>query len=102
METEEHTTGRLHKLADVIRACQDQDLPAVVVGRWVWVSFDSKPPDATRDFLKRTGFRWNDHRKAWAHNCGYYSRRDPTGDPRDKYGTIPVQSFTREELEAKT
>ena len=89
------TAGRLRRLPDVIRACQEQEIPAVVVGRWVWVAFEERPSEEIRRFLKITGFRWVKNREAWAHNCGHYSKRGH-GDPRDKYGAIPVNQFDLE------
>ncbi len=91
-EATPQATGRLRTLPAVIRACQEQEIPAVVVGRWVWVAFDDKPSDTIRRFLKSSGFRWVKDRQAWAHNCGHYSKRG-IGDPRDKYGAIPVNQF---------
>lgn len=93
--------GRLRTLPEVILACKDREIPAVVVGRWVWVSFDAKPAATIRDFLKTAGFRWIKNREAWAHNCGYYSKQAKGYDPRDKYGTIPVEQFDRDDLEAR-
>ena len=90
-------TGRLYNLRDVIRACQDNNIPAYVVGRWVWASFTDRPSAEIRAFLKTSGFRWIDNRKAWAHNCGYRTKQAKGYDPRDKYGTIPVEQFPREE-----
>jgi len=99
--TDPNGTPRLRTLQDVILACQEKKIDAYVVGRWVWASFSDKPSDEIRSFLKQTGFQWIKNRNAWAHNCGYYSKQAKGYDPRDKYGTIPVGSFTREELEAK-
>jgi len=92
--TDPNGTPRLRTIQDVIRACQEKDIPAYVVGRWVWASFSDKPSDDIRSFLKATGFSWIKNRNAWAHNCGYYSKQARGYDPRDKYGTIPVKSYT--------
>ena len=109
LEAEEATTteeapaqdnGRLHDLKDVILECQRLEIDAYVVGRWVWASFSDRPPVATRDALKTMGFIWNKNRQAWMHNCGYRTKQAKGYDPRDKYGTIPVEQFNREELEA--
>ena len=32
-----------HGIVEVLRFCQAEHLPARVVGKWVWVAFDSKP-----------------------------------------------------------
>ena len=87
---------KLTELADVVAWCQDNDIPADVAGRWVWVRFAEKPSEAIRSGLKAAGFRWVKHRGEWAHNCGYVSRRGP-GRPRDKYGSVPVASIRAEE-----
>ena len=89
------TNEKLTELADVIAWCQRNDIPADVVGRWVWVRFDAKPSESIRDSLKAVGFRWVKHRGEWAHNCGWVSRRGP-GRPRDKYGSVPVASIDTE------
>ena len=90
--------GRLKDQFEVIRFCRDREIPAVVVGRWVWVYFSDKPSAEVRDGLKTAGFRWVKNRQGWAHNCGYYSKQG-IGDPRFKYGAVPVQAFTDAELE---
>ena len=90
--------GRLKEQFEVIRFCRDREIPAVVVGRWVWVYFSDKPSAEVRDGLKTAGFRWIHKRSGWAHNCGYYSKQG-IGDPRFKYGAVPVQAFTDAELE---
>jgi len=92
--------GRRHSTKDVILACQEQHIPAYVVGRWVWASFEDKPSEAIRTALKTIGFRWIKNRGAWAHNCGYRTKQAKGYDPRDKYGTIPVEQFSRDDLEA--
>jgi len=86
--------GRLTNIQDVILACQEKEIPAYVVGRWVWASFSDKPSEEIRDALKTMGFRWIDKRKAWAHNCGYHSKPARGYDPRDKYGMVPVTKYT--------
>ena len=79
-------------LEEVIAFCKAEHLPAVVVGRWVWITFESDPGYAVRTRIKQAGFRWMKTREAWAHNCGHYSRRGQ-GDPRLKYGMIPVETI---------
>jgi len=91
--------GRLQDQPDVIRFCQQEGLPAVVVGKWVWVFFSAKPTDRHRQCLKTAGFRWVKNRQGWAHNCGYYSKPARGYDPRDKYGAVPVGSFTEKDME---
>ena len=88
---------KLETIPDVIAFCKDHDLPADVVGRWVWLRFESKPDEATRTLIKGASFRWVKRRGEWAHNCGH-----PTGrggaDPRWKYGHVPVFAFTNDEV----
>jgi len=85
--------GRLTEQPDVIRFCQQRNLPAVVVGRWVWVYFEHKPSAELRHQIKTAGFSWVKNRQGWAHNCGYYSKQGH-GDPRWKYGSVPVTNYT--------
>jgi len=66
--------------------CQEALAHAVLVGRWIWVTFPSKPAPETRTFLKSRGYHWNTQRNAWQNACAYQCRRAPY-DPRVKYGT---------------
>jgi len=88
---------KLTDLPDVIAFCKDHDIPADVVGRWVWVKFDDKPDVETRTLLKGAGFRWVKVRMQWAHNCGYHSRKGK-GNPRWKYGSVPVSEISQDEI----
>lgn len=60
---------------------------AAIVGRWVWVQFKAHPGDHIRCQLREIGFRWNEKRKAWQHDCGN-PRRFSKGNPVEKYGFI--------------
>lgn len=60
---------------------------ADVVGRWVWITFESMPAAAVREFLLDAGFHWNRARGAWQHACGAFTGHSP-GDPRWKYGSV--------------
>ncbi len=62
---------------------------AQLVGRWIWITFPSKPSADCRSFLKSRKYRWNGQRGAWQNSCGFYTRRAPY-DPRVKYGTEKV------------
>ncbi len=93
------TQDRLQELPDVIEFCKVHGFPADVVGRWVWIQFDSKPDADTRTLLKAAGFRWVKARMQWAHNCGYHSRKGK-GNPRWKYGSVPVSAITRDEIKS--
>jgi hypothetical protein len=88
---------RLHDITDVIEFCKRHSFPADIVGRWVWIRFAEKPDPETRKSLKAAGFRWVQIRGQWAHNCGYHSRRGK-GNPRWKYGSIPVSAITSDDL----
>lgn len=67
---------------------------ASIVGRWVWVTFPSKPSADTRDYLKAQGFVWNRKREAWQHCGGVPSHHSP-GDPRFRYGEVPVEEVAQ-------
>ena len=49
------TSKSNHSIIEVLEFCKTQNLPARVVGRWVWVEFESKPSadirQAMKDFL---------------------------------------------------
>jgi hypothetical protein len=82
-----------HNLIEVIEWCRAKGLTqADVVGRWVWILFDEKPPAELRQELKDFGFRWVKKRGQWAHNCGHPSRHGKVS-PRAKYGSVPVSQF---------
>ena len=81
---------------EVIAFCQDRQLPAEIVGRWVCVFFPTKPDVVTRDDLKAAGFRFVPKRGGWAHSCGVPSKNG-VGDPRFKYGAIKVQEVDAQE-----
>ena len=80
-------------IIDVLDYCQKQELPARVVGKWVWIEFESKPSAEVRQGLKDMGFRWSKRRGQWAHNCGHSSRPARSYRPWDKYQTTTPESF---------
>ena len=43
-------------IVEVLEFCKVNNLPARVVGRWVWVKFESKPSTEVRASLKATEF----------------------------------------------
>ena len=91
METvTEHTKASKsnQSIIEVLEFCKAQALPARVVGRWVWIKFESKPSAEIRQGLKDMGFRWSRRRGQWAHNCGNSSRPARSYRPWDKYQTI--------------
>ena len=72
---------------------------AEIVGRWVWITFDAKPADTVRAYLKGLGFHWSRRRSAWQHSCGIRSRRS-AGDPRFHYGSVRPADVDRESVVA--
>lgn len=86
------TTKKLESIVDVLELCKDNDLPARVVGQWVWIEFESKPAQEVRDLLKSAGFKWSRRRGQWAHNCGHASRPAQSYRPWDKYRTIDLET----------
>lgn len=78
-------------IIEVLEFCKAQSLPARVVGKWVWIKFDSKPSAEIRTALKDFGFRWSRRRAQWAHNCGYSSKPARSYRPWDKYRTIGLE-----------
>ena len=97
--TQSEHTEKLDNLIDVIEFCREHALPADVVGRWVWIRFDDKPDADTRELLKAAGFKWVRRRGQWAHNCGYPTPRGK-GNPRFKYGSVPVSAISEDDLAA--
>ena len=78
------------KVAEVTSFCVDNGLDAELVGVWVWVSFKEKPSDDMRAKIKEAGFKWSPRRKKWAHNCGVKTASSKTGNPFEKYGSVPL------------
>ena len=81
-----------HNQIDVIEFCRERLLCADIVGRWVWVKFDTKPSAELRTALKNFGFRWSQRRGEWSHDCGHPSKRSRSAfHPRTKYGSVPIE-----------
>ncbi len=79
-----------HSIIEVLEFCKAQNLPARVVGRWVWIKFESKPSAEIRQALKKIGFRWSRRREQWAHNCGRPTKPARGYKPWDKYQTVSI------------
>ena len=77
-------------IIEVLEFCKAQNLPARVVGKWVWIEFESKPCNQIRQALKDFGFGWSRRRGQWAHNCGHSSRPARSYRPWDKYRTVSL------------
>ena len=60
---------------------------AEVVGKWVWIQFDSKQPVTVTAVLAELGFHWNKNRQSWQHPCGLFRDQSVKFDPRKKYGS---------------
>lgn len=82
-----------HNLIEVLEFCKELSLPARVVGRWIWVKFESKPNAGIRQSLKDFGFHWSRRRGQWAHNCGHSSRPAHSYKPWDKYETTLLENY---------
>ena len=77
-------------IIEVLEFCKCRNLPARVVGRWVWIKFESKPSAEIRQSLKKIGFRWSRRREQWAHNCGRPTKPARGYKPWDKYQTVSI------------
>ena len=77
-----------HSIIEVLEFCKAQNLPARVVGRWVWIEFESKPSAEIRQALKDFGFRWSRRRGQWSHNCGRPTKPARGYKPWEKYQTV--------------
>jgi len=69
----------------VISFCQENQLDAELVGKWVWVTFAAKPAREIRDQMRLLGFIYSSRRRKWAHNCGIPSKSAMQSDPFEKY-----------------
>ena len=49
------TSKSNHSIVEVLEFCKSRNLPARVVGRWVWIKFESKPSAEIRQALKAFG-----------------------------------------------
>jgi len=89
METDNRSASTLQVLQQTadVPGMSEAGADVYVVGKWVWVEFPKRPPQAILDAIGRDGigYRWNRKRACWQHPCGHFARRSP-GDPRLKYG----------------
>ena len=84
------TSKSNQSILEVLEFCKAQNLPARVVGKWVWIKFESKPSAEIRQAMKDFGFRWSKRRGQWSHSCGHTSRPARNYRPWDRYRTISV------------
>ena len=85
-----NTSKSNRSIIEVLEFCKAQNLPARVVGRWVWIEFDSKPSAEIRQALKDFGFCWSRRRGQWSHNCGLPTKPAHNYRPWDKYQTLTI------------
>ena len=78
-------------IEEVLQFCSDNNLPARVVGQWVWIKFPSKPNASIREKLEQIGFRWSSRRRQYHHNCGYPSELARDYEPWDRYSTQTLE-----------
>ena len=93
METlseQSHQSKSNQSIIEVLEFCKQRNLPARVVGKWVWIAFESKPGAEIRQALKDFGFRWSKRRMQWSHNCGHPTKPAQNYKPWDKYRTISL------------
>ena len=93
MENLTEQTEKSKTIFEVLEFCQTEKLPARIVGKWVWIKFDSKPDANVRQALKDIGFRWVNRRQQWAHNCGHVSKPAMSYRPWDKYKTTTLEDY---------
>lgn len=78
-------------MLEVLEYCKAENLPARIVGRWIWILFADKPAQEVRQGLKDMGFRWSRRRGQWSHSCGHSSRPARSYKPWDKYHTTLLE-----------
>ncbi len=94
METvQENKSESKSIIIEVLAFCKVHALPARVVGRWIWLKFDSKPSAEVRQSLKDFGFHWSRRRGQWCHNCGISSRPALNYRPWDRYETTSIKDY---------
>jgi len=93
MKTVTENKSESKNIIEVLEFCKVQALPARVVGKWVWIKFESKPNAEVRQTLKDFGFRWSRRRGQWAHNCGHSSRPARSYRPWDRYQTTMLEDY---------
>ena len=94
MSTVTEHTKKSKSILEVLEFCQELNLPARVVGKWVWIQFTEKPAADVRQSLKDFGFRWSHRRQQWSHNCGNRCTKPARGyRPWDKYQTTLLDDY---------
>ncbi len=93
MDTVTQNKSKSKSILEVLEFCQAQNFPARVVGKWIWIKFESKPSADVRQALKDFGFHWAHRRQQWAHNCGRPSKPALNYKPWDKYETTLMENY---------
>ena len=90
----ERIKSKEHSIIEVLEFCKAQNLPARVVGKWVWILFSEKPSTEVRQSLKAMGFRWSRRRGQWANRCQCPPTKPARGyRPWDKYETTLMEDY---------
>lgn len=58
-------THTIPELVAIGRQAEQHGGRAEIVGHWVWVRFDCKPTDETRETMKRLGYKWSKSKGRW-------------------------------------
>ena len=65
-----------------------------IVGSWLWIDLHGAKADSTTaKALELLGYRWNEARALYQHNCGSkrrYRRSSKRYEPRDRYGANQI------------
>lgn len=86
-------------IIEVLEFCKELNLPARVVGKWVWIDFPTKPSAEIRASLKAMGFRWSHRRQQWANSCKAGASKPARGyRPWDKYATTLLDDYVNARL----
>jgi len=93
MEAVTEKPKEVKSILEVLETCRTLDVPARVVGCWVWIKFESKPSAEIRAALKEMGFRWSRRRGQWANNCGNPTKPARSYRPWDKYQTTMMEDY---------
>lgn len=102
METVQKNTPENKSIIEVLEYCKAESLPARIVGRWIWIKFESKPSAEIRQGLKSMGFRWSRRRSQWANNCGHPTKPARSYRPWDKYQTTMLEDYVNAGLGDKS
>jgi hypothetical protein len=80
-----------HCMDEVLLFCHENNLPARVVGQWVWIKYPAKPKQSMLEKLEEFGFHWSKRRKQWFNPCGLSSEPAIGYEPWDRYKTTSLR-----------